>query len=46
MEDFAALHISAAFPIYNKSILVHNYAGYEGGLRLVEEIVAAFVGPL
>ena len=46
MEDFGAFHISAAFPIYNRSILVHNYAGYEGGLRLVEEIVAAFVGPL
>lgn len=46
MEDFAALHISAAFPIYNKSILVHNYAGYEGGLRLVEDVVGTFVGPL
>ncbi len=46
MEDFAALHISAAFPIYNKSILVHNYAGYDGGLRLVEDIVGTFVGPL
>ena len=46
MEDFAALHISAAFPVYNKSILVHNYAGYEGGLRLVEDVVGKFVGPL
>jgi len=46
MEDFAALHISAAFPIFNKSILVHNYAGYEGGLRLVEDVVGTFVGPL
>ncbi|HEX3014071.1 MAG TPA: nitrogenase component 1 [Methanobacterium sp.] len=46
MEDFAALHISAAFPIYNKSILVHNYACYEGGLRLVEDVVGKFVGPL
>ena len=46
MEDFAALHISTAFPIYNKSILVHNYAGYEGGLRLVEDVVGTFVGPL
>jgi nitrogenase molybdenum-iron protein beta chain len=46
MEDFGAFHISAAFPIYNKSILVHNYAGYEGGLRLVEDVVGTFVGPL
>ena len=46
MEDFAALHISAAFPVFNKSILVHNYAGYEGGLRLVEDVVGTFVGPL
>ena len=46
MEDFAALHVSAAFPVYNKSILVHNYAGYEGGLRLVEDVVGKFVGPL
>lgn len=46
MEDFQALHISAAFPIYNKSILVKHYAGYDGGLSLVEEIVGSFVGPL
>ncbi len=46
MEDFAALHVSAAFPTFNKSILVHNYAGYEGGLRLIEDVVGKFVGPL
>lgn len=46
MEDFGALHVTAAFPVFNKSVLVHNYAGYEGGLRLVEDVVSTFVGPL
>lgn len=46
MEEFGALHIDAAFPILNRSVLVHNYAGYEGGLRLVEDVVSTFVGPL
>lgn len=46
MEDFGALHMPTAFPVYNKSVLVHNYAGYDGGLRLVEDVVSTFVGPL
>jgi nitrogenase molybdenum-iron protein beta chain len=46
MEDFGALHISSSFPIYNKTILVHNYAGYDGGLALFEDVIATFVGPL
>ena len=46
MEDFGALHVTAAFPTFNKSVLVHNYAGYEGGLRLIEDVVGTFVGPL
>jgi nitrogenase molybdenum-iron protein beta chain len=46
MEDFGALHVSAAFPIFNKSVLVHNYAGYDGGLRLFEDVISTFVGPL
>ncbi len=46
MEDFSALHVTVTFPVLNKSILVHNYAGYDGGLRLVEDVVSTFVGPL
>ncbi|MDR2829892.1 MAG: nitrogenase [Methanobrevibacter sp.] len=46
MEDFGALHISVSFPVYNKSVLVHNYAGYDGGLSLIEDLVGTFVGPL
>lgn len=46
LEDFGALHITTAYPAFNKSVLVHNYAGYEGGLRLIEDIVGTFVGPL
>lgn len=46
IEDFSALHVTVTFPVFNKSILVHNYAGYEGGLRLVEDLVSTFVGPL
>jgi nitrogenase molybdenum-iron protein beta chain len=46
MEDFGALHVTAAFPTFNKCVLVHNYAGYDGGLRLIEDVVGTFVGPL
>lgn len=46
MEEFGALHIDAAFPILNRSVLVQNYTGYEGGLRLIEDVVSTFVGPL
>lgn len=46
MEDFGALHITTSFPVFNKAVLVHNYAGYDGGLRLVEDVVGTFVGPL
>ncbi|MDR2623024.1 MAG: nitrogenase [Methanobrevibacter sp.] len=46
MEDFSALHISVSFPVYNRSVLVHNYAGYDGGLSLIEDLVSTFVGPL
>ncbi|MDR2544222.1 MAG: nitrogenase [Methanobrevibacter sp.] len=45
-EDFGALHISVSFPVYNRSILVHNYSGYDGGLQLFEDVISTFVGPL
>lgn len=46
IEDYNALHIPISYPIYNKSVLVKHYAGYDGGLTLVEDIVSSFVGPL
>lgn len=46
IEDYNALHIPVSYPIYNRSVLVKHYAGYDGGLSLVEDIVSSFVGPL
>ncbi|KZX15081.1 nitrogenase component 1 [Methanobrevibacter filiformis] len=46
MEDFGALHISASFPVFNKTILLHNFAGYDGCLTLFEDLIGTFVGPL
>jgi nitrogenase molybdenum-iron protein beta chain len=41
-----ALHISVSFPINDRMILDHSYAGYRGGIVLMEDIITKFTGPL
>lgn len=45
-EFGCVIHVTVSFPSYNRLILDHNYAGYRGGLRLMEDIVSKYCGPL
>ena len=42
----AAIHLTVSFPSYDRLILDRNYAGYRGGLALMEDIVSKYCGPL
>lgn len=44
--ELDALHITVSFPAYNRLILDDSYAGYHGGLRLAEDYMNTFAGPL
>ncbi|HEY9061830.1 MAG TPA: nitrogenase component 1 [Pseudobacteroides sp.] len=45
-EDFGAIQVSVAFPVYDRLIMDRNYAGYRGGLSLMEDFISKFAGPL
>lgn len=45
-EDYGAMHHSVAFPSYDRLILDSSYAGYRGGLALMDELTSKWVGPL
>jgi len=45
-EEYGAMHHSIAFPSYDRLVLDRSYAGYRGGLALVEELTSKWVGPL
>ncbi|HWQ20892.1 MAG TPA: nitrogenase component 1 [Methanotrichaceae archaeon] len=40
------IYLSISFPIYDRLILERSYAGYHGGLTLIEDIISKYVGPL
>ena len=42
----AVIHVTVSFPSYDRLIFDHNYAGYRGGLTLMEDIVSKYCGPL
>ena len=45
-EELNALHISVAFPTFDRLIVERTYAGYRGGLSLMEDIISKYCGPL
>ncbi|NTU79512.1 MAG: nitrogenase [Chloroflexales bacterium] len=45
-EEFKAIHHSIAFPAYDRMIVDRSYAGWRGGLNLLEDLVSKFGGPL
>lgn len=45
-EFGAVIHVTVSFPSFDRLILDHNYAGYRGGLTLMEDIVSKYCGPL
>jgi Nitrogenase molybdenum-iron protein, alpha and beta chains len=42
----AAVHLSVSFPSFDRLILERSYAGYVGGLTLMEDIMSQIVSPL
>lgn len=45
-DTHVPIYLSISFPIYDRLILEHSYAGYHGGLTLIEDVVSKYVGPL
>lgn len=41
-----AIYLSVSFPIYDRLILDRTYAGYRGGLALIEDLAVNNAGPL
>lgn len=44
--EFGALHVSVSFPMLDRLILDRSYAGFRGGLALMEDYISKWVGPL
>lgn len=42
--SIGAAHLSVSFPVVNRAVLDRSYAGYRGGLHLVEDLLGAIVG--
>lgn len=45
-EEYGAIHLSISFPSFDRLIVDRSYAGYRGGLGLVEDFFSKFAGPL
>jgi len=45
-KEFGVAHLSVGFPMYDRVIVDRNYAGYRGGVALLEDLLAKYVGPL
>lgn len=45
-DELDAIHLSVAYPVYDKVIIDRSYAGYRGGLALMEDLTATYAGPL
>jgi len=41
--SLGAPHLSVSFPVANRAVLDRGYTGYEGGLRLTEDLLSAIV---
>ena len=46
LSELEALSVTVSFPSYDRVILDDSYAGYHGGLRLIEDYMQTFAGPL
>lgn len=46
MSELGALHVTVGFPSYNRLTLGDSYTGYAGGLRLMEDFISTYAGPL
>jgi nitrogenase molybdenum-iron protein beta chain len=45
-SEFNAIHLTVSFPSYDRVILERSYAGFGGGLTLLEDVMIKYAGPL
>lgn len=45
-DELEAMQLSVSFPIYDRLIVDRTYAGYRGGIALMEDVAAKYGGPL
>lgn len=46
VDELHAMQVSVAFPVYDRLIVDRTYAGYRGGIALMEDVAAKYGGPL
>ncbi len=46
IDELKAMQVSVAFPTYDRLIVDRTYAGYRGGLALMEDVAYKYGGPL
>ncbi|WP_243375205.1 nitrogenase component 1 [Geotalea sp. SG265] len=46
VDELSAMQVSVAFPVYDRLIVDRTYAGYRGGLALMEDVAYKYGGPL
>jgi nitrogenase molybdenum-iron protein beta chain len=44
-DEFNASHLSVGFPSYDRLIVDRSYAGYRGGLALMEDVMGKWIRP-
>lgn len=42
-QGLGAAHLSVSFPVANRAVIDRGYTGYQGGLRLIEDLLSAAV---
>jgi nitrogenase molybdenum-iron protein beta chain len=45
-DEIGAMQVSVAFPAYDRLVVDRTYAGYRGGLALMEDVAFKYGGPL
>jgi nitrogenase molybdenum-iron protein beta chain len=46
VDELNAMQVSVSFPVYDRLIIDRTYAGYRGGLALMEDVAFKYGGPL
>ncbi|MDR1721488.1 MAG: nitrogenase, partial [Methanobrevibacter sp.] len=46
LDELGSTHVTISFPSFNRLVLGCNYAGYDGGLNLIESLFYDKAGPL
>jgi nitrogenase molybdenum-iron protein beta chain len=44
--EHEAHHLSVAYPVYDRLVVDRSYVGYQGGMRLMEDMSHSFAGPV